>query len=145
MSGLNFFRSSLRALCLVALALAVLAPAAPAWSADDYVPTVLITGANRGIGLEYVRQYAARGWTVVATARKPDEATELQELAKANPRVIIETLDVSDLASIDALAQRWQGKPVDILINNAGITGDAQAQLFPRWTSPCSSRCCAPT
>ena len=50
--------------------------------AEDYVPTVLVTGANRGIGLELTRQYAARGWKVIATARKPTEATELAALAK---------------------------------------------------------------
>jgi NAD(P)-dependent dehydrogenase (short-subunit alcohol dehydrogenase family) len=123
---------------LGALAIAAL----PARAADDataagkYVPTVLITGANRGIGLEYVRQYAARGWNVIGTARKPAEAAELNDLAKANPRITVEQLDVSDLASIDALAKRWEGKPVDILVNNAGITGAAQDQMFGKFNFP---------
>ena len=56
--------------------------------------TVLITGANRGIGLEFARQYAARGWHVIGTARKPDEATELKALAAASAKITIETLDV---------------------------------------------------
>ncbi|MBN8281149.1 MAG: SDR family oxidoreductase [Gammaproteobacteria bacterium] len=116
----------------VTLATAPVARAAdePAAATEKYVPTVLITGANRGIGLEYVREYAARGWNVIGTARKPAEATELNELAKANPRVTVEQLDVSDLASIDALAGRWKGKPVDILVNNAGITGTPMDQMF---------------
>lgn len=96
----------------------------------DPPPTVLITGSNRGIGLEYVRQYGERGWNVIATARRPEEATELKALAGANPRIVVEALDVSDFASIDALAAKYKGKPVDVLVNNAGITGDARNQMF---------------
>lgn len=92
--------------------------------------TVLITGANRGIGLEYVRQYAARGWNVVATARHPEEATELNALAAANPRIVVEKLDVTDFAQVDALAARYKDKPIDILVNNAGITGKPTDQYF---------------
>jgi len=108
----------------------------PALAADDYVPTVLITGANRGIGLEYVRQYSGRGWTVIGTARKPAEATELKALAAANPAILIEQLDVSDLASVDALAEKYRGKPVDILVNNAGITGTPADQVFGKLNYP---------
>ena len=90
---------------------------------------VLVTGANRGLGLEFARQYAARGWTVIATARRPDEATELEELATAMPgRVTIEQLDVLDLEAIQALAARYEGKAIDLLINNAGIGGDPGRQ-----------------
>jgi len=135
-SALPLSRAAWRHLLILVTALAAALSFNPARAADDYVPTVLVTGANRGIGLEYVRQYAARGWTVVATARKPEEAAELKALAAANPRIVVEKLDVSDLASIDALAARWQGKPVDILINNAGITGDARAQMFPKMDWP---------
>lgn len=78
--------------------------------------TVLITGANRGLGLEFARQYAADGWTVIGTARNPDEAEELKGLS-----VEIFALDVADPASIDALAQSLDGRPIDLLINNAGI------------------------
>ncbi|MEZ5563626.1 MAG: SDR family NAD(P)-dependent oxidoreductase [Gammaproteobacteria bacterium] len=99
--------------------------------ADDYVPTVLVTGANRGIGLELARQYAARGWKVIATARKPAEAAALSAIAAdSEGRVSIETLDVTDLAAIDALAAKYQGQPVDVLFNNAGITGGGPNQLF---------------
>lgn len=136
MSALHLSRGAWRRLLILVAALAAVLPFGAAWSADDYVPTVLVTGGNRGIGLELVRQYGARGWNVVATARKPEEATELKALAAANPRIVVEKLDVSDLAAIDALAARWQGKPVDILINNAGITGDGRAQMFPKMDWP---------
>ncbi len=116
---------------LAALVLAML-PAAVLRAADAPAepPTVLITGTNRGIGLEYVRQYAARGWNVIATARRPADAAELKAIAAENPRVTVEALDVADFAAIDALARKYQGKPVDVLVNNAGITGDARAQVL---------------
>ncbi len=78
--------------------------------------TVLITGANRGIGLEYARQFQARGYRVIGTARNPAEATEL---AAASDRV--EQLDVTDPASVAALAEQLKDVPIDILINNAGV------------------------
>jgi NAD(P)-dependent dehydrogenase (short-subunit alcohol dehydrogenase family) len=90
--------------------------------------TVLITGSNRGLGLEFARQYAALGWDVIATARNPAEAIELRELAAASGRVSIERLDVLDRAAIAALASRYAGKPIDVLINNAGIGGDPALQ-----------------
>jgi NAD(P)-dependent dehydrogenase (short-subunit alcohol dehydrogenase family) len=119
----------LAGLVLVAGAAAAFAAESPAGTAD-YVPTAFITGANRGIGLEYVRQYAARGWNVVATARKPAEAAELNALAAANPRIAVEQLDVTDFAGVDALAKKYAGKPIDVLVNNAGITGTPNDQYF---------------
>ncbi|MGD9597158.1 MAG: SDR family oxidoreductase [Steroidobacteraceae bacterium] len=92
-------------------------------------PTVLVTGANRGIGFEFARQYAERGWHVIATARRPAEATALAGLAAAHPGVAIEQLDVTDAASIAALAARYRGRPIDLLINNAGITGKRGQRL----------------
>ena len=56
--------------------------------------TVLITGANSGIGLEFVRQYADRGWRVIATCRNPDGAEDLQALAADNTDIVIERLDL---------------------------------------------------
>lgn len=86
--------------------------------------TVLITGANRGIGLEHVRQYAAAGADVVATCRDPAGAAELQAIAQAHPgKVRIEALLVNDAASVAALAERLKGVAVDVLINNAGTYG----------------------
>jgi len=125
-------RSLSRSLQLLAALCVVLAGSTSA-RADDYVPTVLVTGANRGIGLELTRQYAARGWKVIATARKPAEAAELKALAaEGKGKVSIETLDVSDFASIDALAAKYEGQPVDVLFNNAGITGGGSNQQFAR-------------
>jgi NAD(P)-dependent dehydrogenase (short-subunit alcohol dehydrogenase family) len=99
--------------------------AAPSQAANG-APTVLVTGANRGIGLEFVRQYAAKGWRVIATARDPDGAHELQALAAANgtARVSVERLDVTDAADVAALAAKYRGQPIDVLVNNAGLTGD---------------------
>lgn len=87
-------------------------------------PTVLVTGANRGIGFEFAKQYAEKGWQVIACARQPVEAAALKKLAAEYPGVTIKQLDVSDLGSIDALAARLEGQPIDILINNAGVFGD---------------------
>ena len=92
--------------------------------------TVLITGANRGIGLEFVRQYAERGWTVIATARKPGEATELAALAQQHKGVRIEALDVASVESIAALGKRLAGQPIDVLVNNAGVLGDLAPQTI---------------
>lgn len=91
-------------------------------------PSVLITGANRGIGFELARQYAQRGWGVVATCRTPDAATALQELAAGHGNVVIERLDVTDQKTIDAVADKYRATPIDILINNAGILGDNDRQ-----------------
>jgi len=86
--------------------------------------TVLVTGSNRGLGYEFTRQYAERGYRVIATARKPEKADALQALAADKPNIVVEKLDVTDLEAIDALAKKYEGQPIDILINNAGITGD---------------------
>ncbi|UCG72532.1 MAG: SDR family oxidoreductase [Chromatiales bacterium] len=110
------------ALLLVALL------ASPGWAADD--PTVLITGANRGIGLELARQYAERDWFVIATARRPDAADDLKAIQAEHPRLEIVQLDVTDHARIDALAAQWQDRPIDILINNAGISGGHENAKF---------------
>jgi len=99
-------------------------------TSDDQEGTVLITGANRGIGFEFVRQYAAKGWYVIATARNPEGAQDLKALAEEYPRVTIEELDVSDLESIDALAERLAGQAIDLLVNNAGFFGEFGDQAF---------------
>ena len=78
--------------------------------------TVVITGANRGLGLEFTRQYAAAGWHVIGTARRPDVASDLKALD-----VRVMQLDVTDQESVDRLANDLENTPVDILINNAGI------------------------
>jgi NAD(P)-dependent dehydrogenase (short-subunit alcohol dehydrogenase family) len=86
--------------------------------------TVLITGANRGLGLEFSRQYAEAGWRVIAACRQPTAALELQKLAKEYSSLQVEALDVSDFAQIDALSERLTEETIDVLLNNAGIYGD---------------------
>ncbi len=86
--------------------------------------TVLITGSNSGLGLEFARQYAAKGWTVIATHRRDTTPGTLAELASGHDGVRVERLDLMDHAGIDALAEKLAGMPIDVLINNAGITGD---------------------
>ena len=97
---------------------------------EGYVPTVMITGANRGIGFEFVKVYLARGYNVIATARSPGKADELNALAAENDNLTVVQLDVTDFARVDELAADLQGQPIDILINNAGISGDVRGQMF---------------
>jgi len=107
---------------LAVLTLTLLALPAVAGTPEAVMPhTVLITGANRGIGLEFVRQYADRGWRVVATTRDPSAASELATLAGKHKNVLVEKLDVADHPGIDALAKKYEGQPIDVLINNAGL------------------------
>lgn len=81
-------------------------------------PSILITGANRGLGLELAKQYLKQGYDVYGTARKPDEAIELKEAGAS-----VMQLDVTSEESIAALAKELEGKPLDILFNNAGYFG----------------------
>lgn len=87
------------------------------------MPCVLITGANRGLGLELTRQYCAEGWNVVATCRTPSEASELQSLDRQFPSLNVLALNVSDFAAIDQLSHGLRGRPIDVLLNNAGLFG----------------------
>lgn len=89
-------------------------------------PTVLITGSNRGIGLEFVRQLSARNWRVIATARDPEAATELQALAETDPDILVEYLDVTDHPGIDALAEKYRDQAIDILLLNAAMGPTSQ-------------------
>lgn len=94
------------------------------------MPTVLVTGANRGLGLEFVRQYANNDWTVIATCRDPASATEIMALAESKkPRIKLEYLDVLEHASINDLALALAGEPIDVLINNAGIIGPVRKNV----------------
>lgn len=82
---------------------------------------VLITGANRGIGLEFTKQYAADGWKVLACCRDPESADALQALASTSKNVQVFALDVSDFSQIDSLALQLKNEAIDVLINNAGV------------------------
>jgi NAD(P)-dependent dehydrogenase (short-subunit alcohol dehydrogenase family) len=99
---------------------------------DDYVPTVLITGSNRGIGLEFAKQYAERGWHVIATARKPEKAEALNTLAGKHDNIVIEQLDVTDFERVDRLAEQYADTPIDLLLHNAGISGGSETQMFSK-------------
>jgi NAD(P)-dependent dehydrogenase (short-subunit alcohol dehydrogenase family) len=92
--------------------------------------TVLITGANRGIGFEFASQYAEKGWRVIAGARNPAGAQDLNGLAEEYSAVTIEQLDVSDPNSIDALAEKLNAQAIDVIVNNAGIFGEFSSQNF---------------
>lgn len=93
--------------------------------------TVLITGANRGIGLEFVRQYAAEGWRVLACCRKPAAADTLNRLVSQFPdRIQVHALDVTDHQQIEQLAQTLTDQPIDLLINNAGVYPPARGDSF---------------
>lgn len=94
--------------------------------------TALITGASRGIGLEFCRQYAGDGWRVFACARNPEKSDELNMLASTHPdEVTIYRLDVGDHAQIGQLAQALANEPIDLLLNNAGIyTGSHAGGIF---------------
>ena len=93
--------------------------------------TLLITGANRGIGLEFCKQYAAAGWRVFACCREPAKADALERVAAQYPeRIAIHALDVADHAQIERLARTLSGETIDLLINNAGIYPAADRHGF---------------
>jgi NAD(P)-dependent dehydrogenase (short-subunit alcohol dehydrogenase family) len=123
----NTFGISLAAL-LMALSGLLNSVIAGEISADK--PTVLITGANRGIGLAFVEHYVGEGWNVIATARSPDRAEVLMAIEQDYPNLLIEQLDVTDHGRITELADNYNGTAIDILINNAGVLGDLQKQTM---------------
>lgn len=92
------------------------------------MPNVLITGANRGIGLELVKRYAAAGDRVLATCRVPAEATVLTELAGTHESVSVHGVQITDGASVAALAADLGVSSLDLLINNAGANAPMETQ-----------------
>lgn len=86
--------------------------------------TVLVTGANSGIGLEFTKQYLARGWTVIATHRRSELPATLAELTRKYKTIRIERVDVTSVEQVRALASRLANVPIDVLINNAGVYND---------------------
>ena len=88
------------------------------------MPSVLITGANRGLGLEFARQYAADDWQVYAGYRDLSSASKLRRSANTSENKIrIMALDVTDIASVKAAAAELDGQSIDLLLNNSGVGG----------------------
>ena len=98
---------------------------------------ILITGTNRGIGLEFVKQYAAEGWNVIACCREPQSASALQALAKDFHNIQIVPLDVADFEQIDAVALQLKDHKIDVLINNAGVYAESSLGNvdYDKWTT----------
>src|SRR2546423_1469575 len=91
---------------------------------EHFMKTVLVTGANRGIGLEFVKQYVASSFRVIACCRDPQSATSLMQLVEANPaKIILMQIDMSNFAEIEHLGKKLEDEAIDILINNAGLYG----------------------
>ena len=84
-------------------------------------PTVLRTGANRGLGLKFTELYAKKKFNVLATCRTPHNADGLLELADKNNQISVLPLDVGIYEEVENLAETIKASPIDILINNAGI------------------------
>ncbi|WP_294171294.1 SDR family oxidoreductase [uncultured Sphingomonas sp.] len=104
------------------------------------MPTVLITGANRGLGLEFVRQYQAEGWTVVAARRNPSEALSALSVRE-------EALDMGDLEAVSGFADRLDSN-LDLLVANAGIYGPPEVSSVEdgqAWLEVFGVNCIAPT
>jgi NAD(P)-dependent dehydrogenase (short-subunit alcohol dehydrogenase family) len=98
---------------------------------ENHMKTILVTGANRGLGLEFVKQYTAAGWRVHACCREPESARILKQLAAAsNGAIAVHTLDVADFAQIDRLADALSSETIDLLLNNAGIYPDRGHSTF---------------
>ena len=89
--------------------------------------TVLITGANRGLGLEFVKQYAMDGYQVIACSRKINKKDALHRLQTSFENISVHALDVADFSSIDQFAKTYK-QPIDILINNAGVYPDSSME-----------------
>lgn len=94
------------------------------------MPTLLITGTNRGLGLEFVRQYAQDGWQVHASCREPDRARELRQLAAQYKNISVHALDMADHQQIEALGNELRDTPIDILLNNAGVYAGNSDESF---------------
>jgi len=101
------------------------------WPAPRSQPgTVLITGANRGIGLALAQEYAERDWHVIATARRPDTAEALKKLITNSNNVRVLKLDVTSDEDIAALVMALQDESIDVLLNNAGSNAGGRGQKF---------------
>ena len=99
------------------------------------MPTVLITGANRGLGLEFVRQYADNNWKVIATCRDPETAKDLYDI-QGDKEIL--PLDVTDFEAIEQTSELLRSEKIDVLLNNAGVYDSDKNGLgktnFDDWT-----------
>ena len=91
--------------------------------------TILITGSNRGIGLELTEQFAADGWTVIACCRNPADAGALQALSNRYPAIELHALEVTDYEQMASLSAQLRDRSIDILLSNAGIYGPRGANF----------------
>ncbi len=89
---------------------------------DNERPTVLITGSNRNIGLEFVKQFSNKNWNVIATTRRPEDSKDLNDFAKNNKNIAVELLDVTNNEDISNLSKKYENQTIDILLNNAALT-----------------------
>ncbi len=110
-----------------AILIALLASSIAAFSSAANAETVFITGANSGIGLEFTRQYVAKGWTIIATHRRTEVPPSLAAIAAKYGKLRIERLDVTNVEQVQALAKKLADVPIDVLINNAGVYNDRGA------------------
>jgi NAD(P)-dependent dehydrogenase (short-subunit alcohol dehydrogenase family) len=99
----------------------LVAAAALGFAGHAFADTVMVTGANSGIGLELAKQYAEKNWTVIAVHRRDTTPDSLAQLSKKHSNVRVEKMDVSNKEQVQALAAKLKGVPIDVLINNAGI------------------------
>lgn len=101
----------------------------------QYDNTLFITGANRGIGLEYVKQYAEEGWRVLASCRNPADASALQALANTHANIELHAIDIANFDQIEALGRKLIDQPIQLLINNAGIYPESSFRTidYAKW------------
>ena len=93
------------------------------------MPTVLVTGANRGLGLEFVKQYSRANWEVIATCRDPGSASEVSALAESASSIELYPLEVTDAEGVLNLAATLSGRSIDLLLLNAGVMGASSTTL----------------
>lgn len=103
---------------------------------SQYKKTILITGANRGIGLGFVENYLEKNFNVIATCRDPAKANDLKELSKKYINLTIEKLDVTSPIEQEQLFQKYKSIAIDILINNAGIYPEHHKKISISDTDP---------
>ena len=92
--------------------------------------TIFITGSNRGIGLEFAKQYTLENWDVIASCRNTSQAEELNELSDKHKNLSLMDLDITNNESVDEVVKILDGKPIDLLINNAAYLGPPDPQKF---------------